>query len=108
VWFDINPSNTLQRESAREAKDERHIAPLQIEVVERSIQLWTNPGDTVLTPFLGIGTEAYVAVKMGRRGIGAELKPSYFKQAVANLQAAEHEKDQPTIFDLMDAEEVPA
>jgi DNA modification methylase len=101
VWFDVNPSNTLQRESAREEKDERHIAPLQIEVVERAIQLWTNPGDTVFTPFLGIGTEAYVAVKMGRRGIGAELKPSYFKQAVANLQAAEHQKDQPTIFDLL-------
>lgn len=107
VWFDINPSNTLQRESAREDKDERHIAPLQLEVVERAIDLWTNPNDLVLTPFMGIGTEAFVAVKMGRRGVGVELKPSYFVQAVANLKAAEHQKDQPTIFDLLD-EEVPA
>lgn len=104
IWMDINPSNTLQRESARENKDERHIAPLQLEVIERAIELWTNPNDLVLSPFLGIGSEIFVAVKMGRRGLGIELKPSYFKQAVANLQAAEHQKDQPTIFDLLDEE----
>jgi DNA modification methylase len=102
IWMDINPSNTLQKESAREDKDERHIAPLQLEVIERAISLWTNPNDLVLSPFLGIGSELYVAVKMGRRGIGAELKPSYWQQAVANLHRAEHDKIQPTIFDLLD------
>lgn len=103
VWFDINQSNTLQKESAREAADERHICPLQLDVIERAIQLWTNPGDLVLSPFLGIGSELYVAIKMGRRGIGAELKQSYYTQAVANLEKAEREKDQPTLWDLIDA-----
>ena len=87
VWMDINPSNTLQRESAREEKDERHICPLQLEVIERAIDLWTNPGDVVLTPFLGIGSEAYVALQKGRKAIGVELKESYFKQAVANCKS---------------------
>lgn len=100
VWMDINPSDTLQRESAREEKDEKHIAPLQLEVIERAIKLWTNPGDTVFTPFLGIGSEAYVAVKLGRRGIGSELKESYWKQAVRNLRKAESEKNQPSLFDV--------
>lgn len=87
VWMDINPSNTLQRESAREERDERHICPLQLEVIERAIDLWTNPGDVVLTPFLGIGSEAYVALKKGRKAIGVELKESYFRQAVANCKS---------------------
>lgn len=87
VWMDINPSNTLQRESAREEQDERHICPLQLEVIERAIDLWTNPGDVVLTPFLGIGSEAYVALQKGRKAIGIELKESYFKQAVANCKS---------------------
>ncbi len=103
VWFDINQSNTLQKTSAREHADEKHIAPLQLDVIERALQLWTNPGDLVLTPFLGIGSELYVAIKMGRRGIGAELKGSYYKQAVLNLQRAEREKAQPTMWDMLDA-----
>lgn len=88
VWMDINPSDTLQRESAREEKDERHICPLQLQVIQRGLDLWSLPGDLVLSPFMGIGSEGFMAVKMGRKFIGAELKRSYWKQAVANLRAA--------------------
>jgi DNA modification methylase len=87
VWMDINPSRTLQRESAREDDDERHICPLQLDVIERAITLWTNPGDLVLSPFAGIGSEGYVACQMGRRFFGVELKESYYRQACANLQS---------------------
>ncbi len=86
VWMDINPSRTLQKGSAREEKDERHICPLQLDVIERGLQLWSMPGDTVLSPFAGIGSEGYCAVRMGRRFIGVELKKSYYQQAVANLR----------------------
>ncbi|MBN8241893.1 site-specific DNA-methyltransferase [Nitratireductor aquimarinus] len=85
VWMDINQSRTLQYRAGRDEKDEVHISPLQLDVIERCIDLWSNPGDTVLTPFLGIGSEVYSAVEMGRRGIGFELKPSYFAQAVKNI-----------------------
>jgi DNA modification methylase len=88
VWFDINPSDTLQRESAREEKDERHIAPLQLQVIERCLELWSNPNDIVLSPFAGIGSEGYRALEMGRQFIGIELKESYYKQAVMNLRSA--------------------
>lgn len=88
VWMDIRQSDTLQKKSARENKDERHICPLQLEVIQRCIELWTNKNDIVLDPFAGIGSSPYVAVTMGRRGIGFELKESYYKQAVANLEAA--------------------
>ena len=84
VWMDINPSDTLQYRSAREDKDERHICPLQLEVIKRGIELWSNPGDVVLTPFMGIGSEAYVALENGRKAIGIELKESYYAQAVKN------------------------
>lgn len=90
VWWDINASETLQRESAREDKDERHICPLQLSVIERGIRLWTNPNDIVLDPFDGIGSTGYVALKNGRRHIGVELKESYYNQAVANCTAAEN------------------
>ena len=89
VWMDINPSDTLQKESARDEKDERHICPLQLGVIQRGIDLWSIKGDTVLSPFAGIGSEGYMAVKMGRKFIGAELKGSYWRQACANLRAAE-------------------
>jgi len=89
VWMDINPSDTLQRESAREEKDERHICPLQLEVIARALKLWTNPFDTVLSPFAGIGSEGYEAIKAGRRFVGIELKKSYWDQACGNLAAAE-------------------
>ena len=84
VWMDINPSDTLQASSAREEKDERHICPLQLGVIRRALNLWTNRNDIVLTPFLGIGSEAVVSLEMGRRAIGCELKTSYYNQAVAN------------------------
>jgi hypothetical protein len=87
IWTDIDPSDTLQYASAREHDDERHICPLQLEVIRRGIDLWTNPGDTVLTPFAGIGSEVYVAVEMGRKGVGVELKSSYYQQAIRNLHA---------------------
>jgi len=106
VWFDINPSRTLQKESARDEKDERHICPLQLDVIERALELWTNPGDLVLSPFAGIGSEGYCALKMNRRFVGVELKPSYFEQCVANLEAAEAERSQRTIFDVLDESEV--
>ena len=102
VWFDINQSNTLQKASARENADEKHICPLQLDVIERAIQMWTNPNDLVLSPFMGIGSEGFVSIKQGRRFVGAELKGSYYKQAVLNLQRAEREKEQPTLFDLLD------
>lgn len=94
VWMDIDPSDTLQYRSAREHDDERHICPLQLEVIRRGIDLWTMPGDVVLSPFTGIGSEGFVAVEMGRKFVGAELKQSYFEQASRNLAAAEQEQTQ--------------
>lgn len=96
VWMDINQTRTLQYRGGRDEKDEQHISPLQLDVIERCIDLWSNPGDTVLTPFLGIGSEVYCAVEMNRRGIGIELKPSYFAQAIKNLDSVE--KYQQTLF----------
>ena len=90
VWMDINPSNTLQHRSAREHDDEKHICPLQLEVIERALHLWTNHGDVVLSPFAGIGSEGYVAVRDGRRFVGVELKGSYYEQACKNLREAEN------------------
>ena len=89
VWMDINQSDTLQRTSVREHEDERHICPLQLGVIRRSIELWTNPDDLVLDPFAGIGSTGVVALEMGRRFQGVELKESYYKQAVANLEHTE-------------------
>lgn len=100
VWMDINPSDTLQFRSAREHNDERHICPLQLQVIERGIELWSNPGDVVFSPFTGIGSEGYVAVKMGRKFLGAELKRSYWQQAVKNMELAKQE--QSSLFDIGD------
>jgi len=93
VWMDINPNDTLQFRSAREHDDERHICPLQLEVIRRGIRLWTKAGDVVLTPFLGIGSEAFCAVEMGRKAIGVELKKSYFDQAVKNIDSLAAQAD---------------
>lgn len=98
VWYDINYSDTLQFRSARSENDEKHICPLQLGTIERAIHLYTNPGDTVFTPFLGIGSEIYQAVKMGRKGIGFELKESYFEQSIKNLDNLIIEKKQLSIF----------
>jgi DNA modification methylase len=89
VWMDINPSDTLQARAAREEKDERHICPLQLQVIHRALQLWTNPDDLVLSPFAGIGSEGYESIRLGRRFVGIELKQSYFDQAVKNLTEVE-------------------
>lgn len=105
VWMDINPYDTLQRESAREHDDERHICPLQLEVIRRAILLWSNPNDWVLSPFAGIGSEGYVAIEEGRRFIGIELKESYWQQAVANLKVA-HQKQNPMFAEVPQAEGV--
>jgi hypothetical protein len=88
IWTDINPNDTLQYRSAREHDDERHICPLQLEVIRRAVRLWSNPGDTILSPFAGIGSEGFVAVELGRRYVGIELKSSYYEQAVRNLEEA--------------------
>lgn len=96
----INPSNTLQYRSAREHDDERHICPLQLGVIRRSIRLWSNPGEVVWSPFTGIGSEGYVALQEGRRFIGAELKKSYYEQAARNLKEAQTTK-QGGLFDAV-------
>ncbi len=103
VWMDINPNRTLNHREAREEDDERHICPLQLDVIERAIDLWTAPDDLVFTPFLGIGSEIYTAVKMGRRGIGSELKESYWRQAIKNL--AEAKQFNHDLFSLADDQE---
>lgn len=102
IWNDIDPGDTLQYASAREHDDERHICPLQLEVIRRAIELWTNPSDVVLSPFMGIGSEGHIALggstradrklQAPRRFIGVELKDTYYRQAVANLSAAEGTK----------------
>lgn len=99
VWMDIDQSDTLQHRSARENDDEKHICPLQLGVIRRAVKLWSNPGDTVLSPFMGIGSEGYVSLQMGRRFIGAELKRSYFDQAVRNLMSVSMgSESQPSLF----------
>lgn len=97
-WWDINQSDTLNVRMARDSKDERHICPLQLPVIKRLLKMYTNEGDTVFTPFLGIGSEVYQAVLMNRKGIGIELKTSYFNCAVENCKAAELKKEELTLF----------
>lgn len=99
VWMDIDYSNTLNGVSAREESDEKHICPLQLDTIHRAIVLWSNEGDTILTPFLGIGSEVYEAIKLNRFGIGFELKDSYFNEAVKNCKAMEFESSQKTLFE---------
>lgn len=96
VWTDINQSDVLSHRCARDEADERHISPLQLTPIRRCIDLWSNPGDIVFSPFAGIGSELYCAVEMGRKAIGAELKESYYKQAVANLKSINDRQD--TLF----------
>jgi DNA modification methylase len=93
VWFDINQSDTLNFRAARDDRDERHICPLQLQVIARCLELWTNKEDIVLSPFAGIGSEGYEAVRMGRKFIGIELKESYYQTAVKNLRMAEKKKE---------------
>lgn len=86
-WDDVRLDRVLPFRDARDDEDEKHVHPLQLDVIERAVTLWSNPGETVLTPFMGVGSEVYVPVQMGRRGIGVELKPSYYRQALANLRS---------------------
>lgn len=101
VWLDINETNTLNVRAARDAADERHICPLQLDFIERVIRLWSNPGELVFTPFAGIGSEVVTAIRLGRRGLGIELKPSYWRTAVANCRDVEHETSLPSLFDVV-------
>lgn len=100
VWWTINQSNTLNRMFSDE-ESERHICPLQLDVIERVVRLYSNEGDIVFTPFMGIGSEIYQAVKMGRRGIGIELKREYFQQAVMNMKNLDSERQQLSLFDFV-------
>lgn len=98
VWLDIRETNTLNARTGRDSADERHICPLQLDFIERCIRLWSNVGETVFTPFAGIGSEVYSAVKLNRRGLGIELKPSYYRAAIKNLEELEYEMEAPTLF----------
>jgi len=106
MWDDVRVSRVLQYKAARESDEEKHICPLQLDVIERCLTLWSNPGETVLTPFLGVGSEVFAAVRAGRRGIGIELKPSYFRQAQRNVRAAlQAEVKAESLFDVPEAAE---
>lgn len=98
VWMDIDYSNTLNRTAARDEKDEKHICPLQLDTIDRAINLWSNKGDVVLTPFMGIGSEVYQSILDERKGIGFELKDSYFREAVKNIQVAEAKMNEERLF----------
>jgi len=103
VWFDIRQTRVLNVEQARESQDEKHICPLQLDVIERAIQLWTNPGDVVFSPFAGIGSEGYESLRLGRKFVGVELKESYALVAKKNLEKVEREKGQAALFDFEEA-----
>lgn len=98
VWYDINYSDTLQYTSARDEKDEKHICPLQLETIRRCLHLWSNEGDTVLSPFGGIGSEGYESLRLNRNYIGIELKESYYNQMQKNLKRMIYDKLQPKLF----------
>jgi DNA modification methylase len=92
-WDDIRMERVLPYREARESEDEKHVHPLQLDVIERIVQLWSNPGETVLTPFMGVGSEVYGAVKANRKAIGVELKASYYRQACKNAPLAFEDRD---------------
>lgn len=98
VWMDIRQTNTLNAKIARESDDEKHLCPLQLDVIERACVLWSNPGEVVFTPFMGVGSEVYGAVLNGRKGIGVELKTAYYNQAVKNLAAIKEHKTETELF----------
>jgi len=100
VWYEIRETDTLNARAAREDADERHIAPLQLSLIERCVRLWSNPGELVLSPFAGIGSEGYVSIEQGRRFVGCELKPSYWRTAVTNLRRAAADRDSGSLLDI--------
>ena len=93
-WDDVRLDRVLPYRPARDPEDEKHVHPLQLDVIDRCVTLWSNPGENVLTPFMGVGSEVYSAVRLNRRGIGIELKPSYYKQAMKNLAAIKSEQSE--------------
>ena len=101
VWMDINFSNTLNAKAAREAEDERHVCPMALDLIERAIHLWSNPGDVIFDPYSGIGSTGYMAIKTGRKFVGSELKTAYFNQAVKNIGMARESHGM--LFDAMEA-----
>lgn len=103
VWYGIKETNTLNTRVARDDRDERHIAALQLDLIERCVRLWSNRGEKVLSPFAGIGSEGHEAIRNGRHFVGCELKPSYWRTAVSNLEAAEAERDRPSLLDEVGA-----
>jgi len=102
VWLDIRETNTLNARAGREEADEKHICPLQLDFIERCVRLWSNSGETVLSPFAGIGSEGVMALKHGRRFVGCELKPSYWQTAAANIAAVVADRNRASLFDLLD------
>lgn len=106
VWYGIRESNTLNARIARDSDDERHLTPLQLDFIERCVRLYSNPGEVVFTAFGGVGSELYVAVKLGRKAIGVELKPSYWRTGVEYLRELDREMTAPTLLDALDEAEV--
>ena len=104
IWYNIRETDTLNVAEARSADDERHIAPLQLQTIERCVRLWSNKNDLVLSPFAGIGSEGVESVKHGRRFVGIELKPEYYDVAIKNLFRAQQDRDSGTLFDLLNDE----
>lgn len=96
-WDDVRLDRVLPFRDSRDEEDEKHVHPLQLDVIDRTVVLWSNPGENVLTPFMGVGSEVFSAVQQGRRGVGIELKPSYYRQAVQNLAAVDESSDQLTL-----------
>ena len=106
VWDDIRIDRVLPYRTGRDGGDEKHVHPLQLDVIDRAVTMWSNPGETVLTPFMGVGSEVYGAVQLGRRGIGIELKESYFKQAIKNMEIAVEDTRAPDQADLFELDSV--
>ena len=105
-WDDVRIGRILPFKASKDQEDEKHVHPLQLDVIDRTITLWSNPGEIVFTPFMGVGSEVYSAVRLGRRGIGVELKPSYFRQTLMNLKSVENPIEEQTGFQIDDAPEV--
>jgi DNA modification methylase len=106
-WDDVRLDRVLPYREARDSEDEKHVHPLQLDVIDRILTLWSNPGETVLTPFMGVGSEVYGAVRLGRKGIGMELKPSYYRQAVKNVALALSSQSEQTALEFTPAEDLP-
>jgi DNA modification methylase len=105
-WDDIRIGRVLPFREAKDEEDEKHVHPLQLDVIERCLVLWSNPGEIVFTPFMGVGSEVYGAVRIGRKGIGVELKPSYYRQAVKNVKTANDTTSQMEIIDFINDEDL--